>query len=448
MIKLFPRRFLINSAELVSGRKKYSYYQKVRIVPYLAFEELCKIQRDKLRNILYHAYNYSPYYNELFESNNLKPDDIGSPEDLKNLPILTKSIIRERFEDIKVRLGHKHKINAYPNHTGGSTGQPITFLHSNDYYTRGQAYALRSWEWGGWYPGSRLLNVWGAPQEISAAHSFKGKISNWVQNIKLFDAFDLSASKIESFKKIMETFRPEFINGYASSLYFIAYEMNKQRKTFSDVKSVFTTAEKLRPYQRKEIEEVFLCKVYDTYGSREVFSIASECRLGKMHIHMDSVVLESVPESPELNKLIVTCLDNFVFPFIRYEIGDYGRLCEEKCSCGNNFASMSINIGRMSDNFLLQTGRVVHGEYFTHLLYGIDGIARFQFHQKPDKEIELLVVPAKEVDIENLKRILEELSFQAERELGLGGGFFVRIVDKIETTTTGKHMFTISDVII
>src|SRR5437667_8334130 len=54
---------------------------------------------------------------------------------------------------------------------------------------------------------------------------------------------------------------------------------------------------------------------------------------------------------------------------------------------------MDLNIARTSDNFLLPSGRVVHGEFFTHLMYGSEGISSFQFHQTALDSIVLWIVP-------------------------------------------------------
>ena len=74
-------------------------------------------------------------------------------------------------------------------------------------------------------------------------------------------------------------------------------------------------------------------------------------------------------------------------PFIRYRNEDGGYLSQEVCSCGNNFPLMRLEIARTSDNFVFPDGRVVHGEFFTHLMYGSDGIVTFEFHQTaPDRD--------------------------------------------------------------
>jgi len=53
---------------------------------------------------------------------------------------------------------------------------------------------------------------------------------------------------------------------------------------------------------------------------------------------------------------------------------------------------MQLRISRVSDNFTLPGGKVVHGEFFTHLMYGSEGISMFQFHQTSIDSITLWIV--------------------------------------------------------
>jgi phenylacetate-CoA ligase len=103
-------------------------------------------------------------------------------------------------------------------------------------------------------------------------------------------------------------------------------------------------------------------------------------------------------------------------------------------------------IARTSDNFLFPNGRVVHGEFFTHLMYGSDGIAIFQFHQTAVDEIILSIVPgtgnrqAREEKIQDSIRQIQSLS------PGPPIRVVVREVDAIPLSNAGKHRFTRSDV--
>ncbi len=105
---------------------------------------------------------------------------------------------------------------------------------------------------------------------------------------------------------------------------------------------------------------------------------------------------------------------------------------------------MDVNVARISDNFVLPSGRVVHGEFFTHLMYGSQGIARFQFHQTSLNTIVLWIVrgPGAEKEREHVIRSVFEQVHTLDPKIRLD----VRETDAIPLSSTGKYRFTRSDV--
>ena len=62
-------------------------------------KELENYQMEQLNKLLIHAYNNVQYYQNLFNKQCLKPDDIQSLDDLKKIPFLTKDMVREESKD-------------------------------------------------------------------------------------------------------------------------------------------------------------------------------------------------------------------------------------------------------------------------------------------------------------------------------------------------------------
>lgn len=90
------------------------------------YQQLVEHQNEKLRSIIRHAYRHVPYYQELFDKQGIKPGDIQTVNDLPAIPVLTKEIIRERYEDLIA--DNVDQFNPYENMTSGSTGAPLKFL--------------------------------------------------------------------------------------------------------------------------------------------------------------------------------------------------------------------------------------------------------------------------------------------------------------------------------
>lgn len=189
-----------------------------------------------------------------------------------------------------------------------------------------------------------------------------------------FDPFFASEKDMKRWVELFSRIRPREILGYASTIALFARFLDQHGQKISGIKGVFTTAGKLYNPQRELIERVLGCKVFDCYGSSEVQNIAAECAAGKMRINADFVLLEQERVDDDGPRpFLVTSLQNFSMPFIRYRNEDCGYLSDEKCTCRNHFPLMRLEIGRTSDNFVFPGGRVVHGEFFTHLMYGSSG---------------------------------------------------------------------------
>jgi phenylacetate-CoA ligase len=179
-----------------------------------------------------------------------------------------------------------------------------------------------------------------------------------------------------------------------------------------------------------------------------VQNIATECISGRMHVNADFVVLETdaterLPGGSA--PLLVTSLWNYAMPFIRYRNEDSGALAEGTCECGSGFPLMELRIGRVSDNFTLPNGRVVHGEFFTHLMYGSEGVASFQFHQETTDRIVLYIVPTGSAD-DALERAVTKAVSEVEALAPELVRVEVRRVGEIPLSSAGKHRFTRSDV--
>ncbi len=58
-------------------------------------EELEKFQLEKLKEIIKHSYDNSPYYKRTWDEAGLKPEDIQSLEDLQKFPFINKITQRE-----------------------------------------------------------------------------------------------------------------------------------------------------------------------------------------------------------------------------------------------------------------------------------------------------------------------------------------------------------------
>ncbi|HSJ13580.1 MAG TPA: hypothetical protein VK939_04140 [Longimicrobiales bacterium] len=413
--------------------------------PFASAEESAARQLGQLTELLEHAGRRVPYYRRLFGQLGFSPRDLTSVSQLAQLPVLTKDLVRaHELELIRDDVALEQLSAQY---SGGSTGVPLRFHRDRAYMDVSEAGTYRNFLQAGWQPGEMVAFFWGFNERLQQMGRFEFETRQRIRRFYQFDPFRSGESDLAAWARTLRRIRFRVAHGYASTIARFAEYLERTGEQPRRLKGVFTTAEALLPQQREVIGRVFGCPVFDCYGSSEVQNIAAQCPAGRMHVMADFVVLEAAPAPPgQPAPLLVTSLRNRAMPFIRYRNEDMGILLEDRCECGRGFPLMDLRVGRISDNFLLPNGAVVHGEFFTHLLYGSEGVERFQFVQRTPGEIELIVVPLPgpgEARARALRSAVEQVEAMAPGQLRVR----VREVAEIPLSAAGKHRFTRSEVV-
>lgn len=434
------------------GMKRFSYYSGLLANERRSSQEIHSVQWTKLTSLLEHAYQTVPYYRRLFEQVGMHPKDVRSTEDFARFPVLTKDAIRRHRDEI---LSQTAAPDSYFLHsTSGSTAQPISFYRGWDYNEYANtAGGYRSFHRAGWRPGEKLFMVWGPPLErLEWPKTTLGKLrrtlGEWARDTGdlVCSAFDATPEKMAEWVRTFRHKRPHYIYGYTSALATFGRYLEKEGIRLSNIRGVISTAETLYPEQRELFQRVFGGIVIDQYGSREVCSIAASCIHGNMHINSDLVYVEFVdfPGNPAIKKILVTDLENRIFPFLRYDIGDIGAPSVTNCCCGLPFPVMQMKLGRVSDNFLSPEGRIVHGNFFKHLMDNIPGIAEFQFRQVQEDKIVLSLKQSEKFGPET-EEYLKKVHVWVKRDFSERAQLLIQYVDCIPRTEMGKYRYTICE---
>jgi phenylacetate-CoA ligase len=204
----------------------------------------------------------------------------------------------------------------------------------------------------------------------------------------------------------------------------------------------------LWPHQREIVEDVFGIKVFDRYGCREVAHIAGECHEHDgLHVSADRVLLEIVdnnnrPCAPgETGRILVTDLDNYGMPLIRYDIGDRAVVAEPSaCACGRGLPKIEGVKGRTLEIVVTPDGRQIGGTFWTLLLRSRPGFRQFQVVQEEINGVVIKFVPNSELTESTLTY------FTARIEEYCGQDFRVAYAeqDKIDLTASGKQRVIVS----
>src|SRR5690554_3664797 len=121
--KLFFKYLVYCPVLLIRREWIFGHLSRLKKSQYYSKNELNQIQLDKLNKLLKHARETVPYYKDL------PVDELKSLDDLKNIPFLEKSDLRDSAHQLhSTRVGLKPR----PKTTGGSTGAAVTLRKSAD----------------------------------------------------------------------------------------------------------------------------------------------------------------------------------------------------------------------------------------------------------------------------------------------------------------------------
>jgi len=325
-----------------------SYYHGLQQSQWLSEAELQELQTRKLEKLLAHAAVQVPYY----AGKKFPSDPDGTIQILGRLPLLQRADLQAGGEALIARNLSRREM--YTQVSGGTTGEPVRFFMGNAQRVISRAYEKRSdYEWTGNLPWStRKAMLWGQPVRQKKS-SVLQTISEWTQRRKKFHLYQASPAEMARQARRLAAYRPGLIMGYSSILGDMA-ECILQHGIVVRPAAVLATAEMLWEDTKAVIEQAFQCRVYNRYACREFGVIASECPAGNLHINAERFIVEIVKDGQpaakgDVGDIIVTDLDNFAFPFIRYKLGDIGALSPEPCSCGRKLPVLAKVTGRSGD---------------------------------------------------------------------------------------------------
>ena len=362
-------------------------------------EGLAELNWNKRLAILKYAYENSPFYRQLYKEAGLEPGDVKTEKDWQNVPMLTREALRFNFETIRVRdyKVHAHKLYT----TGGSTGEPSKVLKDDRFSS--VALNWRALTWAGISRGENSAT-------IMRTHptGLKGRIRHflaWFPSVNLMlDAGAINEKSIAEFLNDWRKYQPQTISSYVGGIHQLALYCLENGIKLPHPKAIFTTAAPLPPATRSVIAKAFSAPVFDNYVATEAHLMANQCRdlaldgSGHLHIHSDYRHLEFVDEdgvcvpNETFGDILVTDLEDCVFPIVRYRLGDRGRLMNRKCACGRPYPIMDAVHGRSFDFIYLEHGRIMGECWATAFDDCLNAVHNFQIHQKVDKSVTLRVV--------------------------------------------------------
>jgi phenylacetate-CoA ligase len=426
------------------GSETRRHLRELERTQWLSKNELQAFQLTRLQQLVKHAYEQVPFYRERYQSAGIHPRDIKSLEDFEALPFLTRQDVLNNLDALIAENYPRSKL--YPNETGGSTGEPMRFFLEGSFWWTNAANTFRVRGWHGVREGDKIAWFWGAREDMPE-WSWKKRVRSYLMNERYLNAFSMTEQKMSDFARILTKWQPPMFKGYASTLSLFARFVKEHRLPDIRPRYIETTSEKLSGAQRELLEEVFACRVADHYSSREMGTMAYQCEKAGFHVcadvrHLEIVADDRVVQPGQMGEIVVTSLNQFAMPFIRYKNGDMGILDPDRCPCGRGLPILEEIVGRTNDYLVSSDGQFVHSEFFAYLFRVKPEVARYQIYQ-PDKDhLDVRLVCNQAVG----DAWLEAIRAEVQDRFGESIHISVQLVDEIELTPAGKHRYIVSEV--
>lgn len=353
--------------------------------------EIEAYQNEKLRSLIRHAYENVPYYRERWKSLKLSPEDIKSRNDLEKLPVLTKEEIRQHANQFISQKSSMHELVS--RHTSGTTGKALHFFMTRE---------AIAFQWAVWWrhrlrfgvsPGTWHANFTG--QRVVPITQSAPPYWRWNRPMRqiLINMQSLAPSKIASIVELLNSQQFEFYAGYPSFIHMLAGNASDAGLSLtSPPRIIFTGAENMLDFQRRDIHRFTGAILSDHYGSTEACVNASRCPEFNYHEDFEFCIMEAVEAAPgdPAKTIIATGFGCDAFPFIRYEAGDTAVWQDTPCSCGRHSKVLSRVEGRSDDYVVTPEGaRIARLDY---LFKDALNVKEAQIIQEKLGEIKILIV--------------------------------------------------------
>lgn len=433
--------------ESIFGRKTFSYLKEMERLQWVSAEKLAQLRFEKLKALLIHSQENIPFYRERFKASGFDPFRMQCIEDIRRLPLLSKAEIRKNLDRMKWENcpGGLTRFN-----TGGSSGEPLVFYFDKRRQAYDKAARAMTHRWWNIDIGDNELYLWGSPVEITKQDRLK-TFRDTLTNELLIGAFEISKSKLPDMVQQLKGFKPKCVFGYPSTISLFCKMAREQGFSLQDtgVQVVFSTAEVLYEEQRETIGKAFGgIPVVDGYGSREGGFISHQCPEGSYHVMDPNYIVEYIKEDHPVKpgvdgEVVITHLDAWGMPFIRYRTGDVAQPGDGICRCGRVFSTMKHIRGRTTDFIVTPDGRWQHALSLIYIVRDIEGVDQFKIIQEKLDHVRVLLKVHEELFPEGGgARIVDGI----RKRMGDSVKVSVEIVPAIERDASGKYRYVVSKV--
>jgi phenylacetate-CoA ligase len=318
------------------------------------------MQLEKLQKIIAYEYDRVALFRNRCDEKGIKPRDLKTLADLAKFPFMKKTDLRDEYP-LGLTAAPMSEINRF-HCSSGTTGKPICIPQT--------AGDVEIWT----ESVARCLSMYGITRDdvvqVSYGYGlFTGGLGAHYGAEKLGCAvLPTGAGNTEKQIMLMKDLNVTVIcctPSYFLHLATVAEKLGVDFRRDTKLKHGIFGAEPWTDEMRSKIENISGITAHDIYGLTEIAGpgVAGNCghsnglHIWEDHFYpeiVDPDTLEPLPDGEE-GELVITTLDRFGTPMIRYRTRDLSRLQVQQCPCGRTMRVMD-RVHARSDDML-----IIHG---------------------------------------------------------------------------------------
>ena len=355
------------------------------------------------------------------------------PDDFARLPMLERSDIAA--VNASVRSMYPPDRRFLWGASSGVTGIEAEFLFDRARVRGRYAARIRYLRAHGWNPLRRTVF-----HQVSHPPD-----SDWVRHRILPGLMAVSTDLTGQFERIVEI-DPLYIYMFPSSLEAMLQFLEDTNRKLPSLRLVFTVAETVDDGLRERARRTLGVEIADNYGATEGF-IAWQCPQGSYHINAEHVLVELVDDAGhhvapgEMGRVLITTLENYLMPLVRYDLSDYAIAAAGTCRCGRTLPLLGRILGRKRVMFRRADGRIYFPYVLIDTLRLTPGMRQYQLVQVAAEAFRVRYVADTVLDSTTQSRIRSEFQAILDTRVTIE---FDRITE-FARTRSGKFLQAISE---
>ncbi len=325
-------------------------------------EGLKDLQLKKFKRILRWGYDHSKMYRRLYDAAGVKPEEVKTWRDVRNVPLLEKEHYRQAQARDPWPYGDSlclplEQISTY-HQTSGTTGQPI--------------YQPDSWQDWEWWTECWSYIIWAQgfrnTDRVYIPFGYNVFIAFWAGHYacEKVGCEVVSGAMLGTEERILKMRELKTTAFMATPTYVLGMADTSRRKLGIDprslgIKRILCAGEPGAsiPTTKKRMEDAWAADVFDHVGATEIGGWGYEClfKPGGIHVNEGMFLLELldletgelIEESDRLGRIVITAFDRLAQPCIRFDSKDTA-MWGEACDCGRTFRVLKGGIQGRTDH--------------------------------------------------------------------------------------------------